>query len=247
MEIIVFMIALIATTLGSLAGLGGGIIIKPILDMFDMNVLLVGILSSFTILSMAIVSSVKHLHARRVKKNVLYIAIGASLGGLIGNLLLVKMATDPLRLKETQSLSLVILLVIILILIRLKKYLRTFNVTSRTVIVSVGLLLGVISAFLGIGGGPLNMIVLYVLFGLNTKDAAASSVFIIMFAQAMKIFFVDTSFELGFLYYMIPGGVVGGFIGAYYNKKISEKVVSYIFNSMIVTMILVNIYNLVQL
>ena len=245
MGIILFIIALLATTLGSLAGLGGGIIIKPILDMFNMNVLLVGILSSLTVLSMAMVSSIKHIHAKRVSLKILYLAIGALFGGFIGNYLLLNMSKDPIGLQTIQSTALVVVLVLILILMRLKKYLKKFHVHNKVIIVGVGLLLGIVSSFLGIGGGPLNMIVLYVMFGLDAKDSAASSVFIIMFAQVTKLFFLDAAFDLSYLYFMIPGGIMGGFVGAFYNKKVSDKDVTIIFNTMIVAMILVNLYNLI--
>ncbi len=243
MEIILFLIALFATTLGSLAGLGGGIIIKPILDLLHMDVLTVGMLSSLTVLSMAVVSSAKHLHAKRVGMRILYLGIGASVGGFIGNFLLLGMATDPIYLQKLQSAALAVILAVILILMRLKSKIKPMHITSRTTSIIVGLLLGIISSFLGIGGGPLNVIVLFLMFGLNAKDAAASSVFIIMFAQVTKLFFITGDFDVSYLYYMIPGGVIGGFLGAFYNKRISERAVTITFNVMIFMMILLNLYN----
>ena len=87
MKFIYLLIALIATTLGSMAGLGGGVIIKPILDFLgDYNLSTISVLSSFTVFSMAIVSIFKQIHYKfniELRKTVL-IGLGSILGGLIG-------------------------------------------------------------------------------------------------------------------------------------------------------------------
>ncbi|WP_062320313.1 hypothetical protein [Halolactibacillus sp. JCM 19043] len=60
MAVLYFLVALVATLLGSLAGLGGGVIIKPILDLLgDFDLATISILSSVTVLSMAVVSMFK--------------------------------------------------------------------------------------------------------------------------------------------------------------------------------------------
>lgn len=243
MAFILFFIALLATTLGSLIGLGGGIIIKPLLDLFNMDVLVVGTLSSLTVLSMSMVSSAKHIYAKRINMRVLYLAMGAMIGGLVGNLVLQVLSTDPIFLRRFQSMSLAIVLIIILILMQLKKFMKPISIENKVIIAIVGLVLGVISSFLGIGGGPLNMIFLYLLFGLDAKDSAASSVFIIMFSQATKLLFIAPEVNWTYLMFMIPGGVVGGYLGAVYNKRVSNKAVTLIFNVVIVGMILLNLYN----
>lgn len=243
MEWILFLIALFATTLGSLVGLGGGIIIKPLLDLSNMSVLAVGSLSSLTVLAMSMVSSAKHIYAKRINLRVLYLAVGAMIGGIIGNITLKWLAADPVFLKELQSISLAIVLALILVMMRVKNYMNPVSLQNKIGIVFVGLILGVISSFLGIGGGPLNMIILYLLFGLNAKDSAASSVFIIMFSQATKLFFIAEDIEWSYLMFMIPGGIIGGYLGAFYNTKVSDRVVTIVFNVMIFAMILLNLYN----
>ncbi len=243
MGFILFLIALFATVLGSLVGLGGGIIIKPLLDLFNMDVLVVGTLSSLTVLAMSIVSSAKHIYARRINIRTFNLAIGAMIGGVVGNLLLEQLATDPIFLQQLQSISLAIILIIILILMQLKKFMKPTSLQNKFMIGLVGFLLGNISSFLGIGGGPLNMIVLYLLFDLDTKDSAASSVFIIMFAQLTKLLFIAPEVNFTHLMWMIPGGVIGGYVGAMYNKRVSNRTVTIVFNIVILAMILINLYN----
>ena len=53
--IIYFILALLATTVGSLTGMGGGVIIKPLMDVFGgYDVQTIGVISSITVFTMAI-------------------------------------------------------------------------------------------------------------------------------------------------------------------------------------------------
>ena len=55
---------------------------------------------------------------------------------------------------------------------------------NAAVCVVIGFILGVMSSFLGIGGGPINLVVLYFFFSMTTKTAAQNSLYIILFSQA---------------------------------------------------------------
>ncbi|HBG5346526.1 TPA: hypothetical protein KQG29_003979 [Clostridioides difficile] len=58
MNVILFSIAIFATIIGAITGIGGGVIIKPVLDLiwvFDITT--ISVLSSFTVLLMSIVSA----------------------------------------------------------------------------------------------------------------------------------------------------------------------------------------------
>ncbi|HLQ75126.1 MAG TPA: sulfite exporter TauE/SafE family protein, partial [Alloiococcus sp.] len=55
--LIYFAVGLIATIFGALAGLGGGVIIKPVLDLLgDYDVGTISVLSAATVFSMSVVS-----------------------------------------------------------------------------------------------------------------------------------------------------------------------------------------------
>ena len=56
---IYFIITLFATTICSMTGMGGGVIIKPIMDVVgNFNVQTIGVIASITVFSMALVSVV---------------------------------------------------------------------------------------------------------------------------------------------------------------------------------------------
>jgi len=85
--LIYFVVALLATLIGATAGMGGGVIIKPILDLLgDYDIITISVFSSITVLSMAIVSTVKHIKkGLKISDTMIYTTIGAVLGGAFGS------------------------------------------------------------------------------------------------------------------------------------------------------------------
>lgn len=91
MIIICFLIAIIATTIGASSGIGGGVIIKPVLESFNMfDLKTVTLLSSITIFSMSVVSLIKQIKMKDPInfKTTVTIALGSTLGGVLGEKLL---------------------------------------------------------------------------------------------------------------------------------------------------------------
>mgnify|MGYP002564376294 CR=1 FL=1 len=81
--ILYFLIAIGATTVGSLTGMGGGVIIKPLMDvMHHFDVETIGVLSSITVFSMSAVSIGKQMLAKT--QIPFQIAIPLSLGSVAG-------------------------------------------------------------------------------------------------------------------------------------------------------------------
>ncbi len=88
--IIYFILAFFATTVGSLTGMGGGLIIKPLMDMLgDFDVQTISIISSITVLTMAVVSVIKQIKSKTEFpfKTAIPLAAGSVLGGFIGAVL----------------------------------------------------------------------------------------------------------------------------------------------------------------
>lgn len=117
------------------------------------------------------------------------------------------------------------------------------------VCVVIGLVLGMMSAFLGIGGGPINLVVLFYFFSMDTKTAAENSLYIIFFSQmASLISSIATKtvpdFSVGVLALMVCGGILGGMAGRKVNRKLTEKAVDRLFIGLMVLMIVINIYNI---
>ena len=114
------------------------------------------------------------------------------------------------------------------------------------------MLLGFFSSLLGIGGGPINVSLLMLMFAMPIKDATIYSICIIFFSQLSKISTIAFStgfsqYNLGMLLYIIPAAIIGGTVGAKASKILSEEKVTILFQSVITLVLLINVYNGIKL
>ncbi|WP_440897602.1 sulfite exporter TauE/SafE family protein [Amphibacillus sp. Q70] len=258
MVILYFLIGLFATVLGSIAGLGGGVIIKPLLDFLGhYDVGTISVLSAAAVFSMATVSMLKaRMMKIKLDKTIsLLIAIGSIMGGILGKGIF-NYLVNTLDIADVvsvfQSAVLALLMIAILILTRQFDKVPHVVIQNKVGIIGVGTLLGLLSAFLGIGGGPLNVIILGLLFSMAPKEASFNSIFIIFFSQLSSLILtgLDTGFavyDLSVLGYMIVGGVMGGWIGTSFSKFISDQQVRTIFSITIFIILLINVNNIFSL
>ena len=111
-----------------------------------------------------------------------------------------------------------------------KDSIHTHRVTNLFLCLIIGFILGCISSFLGIGGGPINLVVLYFFFTMGTKEAAQNSLYIILFSQGTStlrsLFTTNLSpISIFLLAGMVICGILGGIFGRKINKKITEAMV----------------------
>lgn len=249
--LIYFVIILFATFIGSSAGIGGGVIIKPTLDALNMSdINTIAFISSCSVFTMAIYSSIKQT---RGMKNfnftmILLIGIGSILGGIVGNKMFLYFLDnyDENIVKAGQSLVLSLLLIVVL-LNSIYKF-KTFKVENKFITFLIGLALGTVSSFLGIGGGPINVAVFLVLFSCDIKTAAIYSLVTIIFTQASSLTTTYFSggfkrFDLELLFFAIPAALIGAFVGTKFNKKVSDETVNKLFRLATLGVIILNIYN----
>ncbi|WP_394863714.1 TSUP family transporter, partial [Paraclostridium bifermentans] len=254
MQIIYFLVALFSTILGSSAGLGGGIIIKPVLDSLgDYALPTINLLSSSTIFIMSIVTVFYQLKKKDKinPKNIIVVATGSVVGGIIGQKLMSFILSKDINIdliNNIQSIIIIILLISVFLYMRNKDNIKSYKINNILAIGLLGLFLGAISAFLGIGGGPINVAAFTILFSMTANEAARNSILVIFFSQGSKIISIAvttgfSSYNLDMLPYMLVGGVLGGIIGYKINKAASEKSIIKIFNSVTLSIILLNLYN----
>ncbi|MFV0395746.1 MAG: sulfite exporter TauE/SafE family protein [Coprobacillaceae bacterium] len=251
MILIYSIVIFIATFLGALAGLGGGVIIKPVLDLINYHSLTnISFLSTVAVTSMAIISLIKQRNNRKNMnlKVLAIIAFASMLGGIIGNILFdYCLAIFPeTAVRNIQAVLLNGLLVFVIISVY--KHL-TWKVNGVMSYIIIGLLLGTFSSFLGIGGGPINVAVFTIFLGMDVKKATLYSIATILFSQLSKLGTIALttgfqSFDIEPLLYVIPTALLGGVFGSYYNQKLSNKQVANIF---IVTMLIIICMNCIIL
>lgn len=248
-------VSLCASVVGAICGIGGGVIIKPVLDIFGWaSVSSISFLSGCTVLSMSFYSVCKSIasHEKSVElKTGTALAIGAAVGGVVGKLLFLSVSSffeNQNSVGGVQAACLGVITIGTLFYTLYKSKINTYNVTSIFLCVIIGLLLGIMSSFLGIGGGPINLVVLYFFFSMNTKVAASNSLYIILFSQATSLIFTVVTkkvpeFSLNTLLLMVAGGICGGIIGRGVNKKIKSATVEKLFIGLMCVIIFICCYN----
>ena len=257
-QLLYFLIAIGATTAGSLTGMGGGVIIKPVLDLLHLeSVSTISFLSVCTVLSMSCYSVGRTMLAgeRRVSLATgTPLAIGAAVGGLLGSQLFAAvkaMFANPNAVGSIQAVCLALMTAGTLLYTVNKARIPTHRVESRLACAVIGLLLGCMSSFLGIGGGPINLVVLYFFFSMDTKTAAANSLYIIFFGQLFSLFTALAArtvppFRPSVLGLMVAGGIGGGIIGRMLNKKMDNRLVERLFIALMAVIIAISLFNSVR-
>ena len=129
-----------------------------------------------------------------------------------------------------------------------KARIPTRRVQNFAVCVVIGLALGAMSSFLGIGGGPINLVVLYYFFSMDTKTAAANSLYIILFSQICNLLTTLFNgsvppFRWPVLVLMAAGGIGGGIIGRKLNRRMGNQAVERLFIGLMAVIICISLFN----
>lgn len=252
-----FFICLVASTVGSVVGAGGGVIIKPVFDMIDiLPVSNVSFCSGCTALAMSVCSLLRG-RKNGVKLKVrtsTVLAIGAVCGGLLGTHIFQQVGNgfgSEQLLGASQSLTLAAITIGVLLVVCIKDKLPPTRVKNLVGTAVIGILLGVVSSFLGIGGGPYNIAVLFFFFSMDAKQATKNSLYIIVFAQLSSIITTAISnsipsFEWMHLSFMILGGVTSAFIGSAISSRINNRGVEKVLKVLMLVIIAINCYNAIK-
>lgn len=259
MEYIVFVgISFFASVIGCICGIGGGVLIKPVMDAFQLYpVSTVSFMSGCIVLSMTAYSVLKSVvsHDSKIEKGVsTWLGSGAALGGIAGKQIFEAVraaASDPNAVGAVQSVALLLVTVATVVFTLNKSRMKTRNVHTPVPCAIIGLSLGLISAFLGIGGGPLNLVVLYYFASMDTKTAAQNSLYIILLSQLASLIYSiigGTVPELPVLLFimMVLCGILGGVVGRRINKRINAGTVNRLFISLMFVIMLICCYNFTQ-
>jgi uncharacterized membrane protein YfcA len=106
-----------------------------------------------------------------------------------------------------------------------------------------------VSTFLGIGGGPLNLAALNYFLEMNLKVASLYSLYIILFSQAagfllMLIMGTTPAFSWTVMTCAVAGGIGGGLLGRWMSRRIQEKGLLYLYTGVLIFVFVVAGVNL---
>ena len=254
-QMVFLIVSLGASVIGAICGIGGGIIIKPVLDVFGLaSVSTVSFLSSCTVLSMSCYSVGKamwHGEQEISVRTSTPLAIGAAIGGVIGQrafTLIKGLFSQPNTVGAVQAVCLFVITLGTLVYSLKKESIAAHHVTSPILCTAIGLALGIMSSFLGIGGGPINLVVLRHFFSMKTKTAAQNSLYIILFSQLANMFTLILSatvpaFSWLSLGLMVAGGLGGGMIGRKLHEIMNSHTIDHLFIGLMIVIMLICIWN----
>ncbi len=258
MYILFCMVTLFACVLGTICGMGGGVIIKPVLDAAHvMSVSSVNFISGIVVIGMTIWSIGK---AVLKKESVLqiditaYLAISAAIGGLLGKNLFQIVAAcfeNPDTAAGIQGICLFLATLATLIYTLNKGRIQSKQVSSVFHRVLIGFVLGVFGAFLGIGGGPFNVAVLCYFFSMPTKVATQNSLLIILFSQMASTAKAAISqgianVPIGLLIIMVVVGICGSEIGRQLNKRMENQHATWCLEGAMILIMGISLWNIYQ-
>ncbi len=252
-------LTLLATFLGAVTGMGGGVIIKPVLDLEgSYDAATIGILASVTVLAMSAMACIRQgkLKAESISlPGMVMLGLGSAGGGTLGQLIFERFRqslSSDAAVKILQNSLLLALMAGIFVYMLFRERITGLGLKHYLFYLAVGVFLGLTASFLGIGGGPVNVAVLMLLFSLDIKSAAFGSIVTILFSQVFKLgsVLLTTGFgayDLSALPYMVAAALAGAYLGSLLKKKLSENSVARLFNAMQIGIAVICVFNIVKL
>ena len=213
-----------AGILGSMIGLGGGVIVVPVLTFLGFSPTAAASNSLFAALSNAIASTISYSKQKRIEYS-----IGWKLGllSIPGTILGAIISTDaaPHIFKILFGLVLVASAVYIFLRGRIKSGDTKLSPLMIVFAVGASFFAGIISSFFGIGGGIIFVPLMVVGMGMAMKRAAPTSQMILLFASLSGVITHSLLGHPDFLQagFLAIGSFIGGLVGARLSIQIKER------------------------
>lgn len=242
----IFIIAFVASFIAGLTGLGGGLVVKPMLNSILKLTSTIGVfVSKFITTSIVFSMATKSVLFYQQQKTKIDYKLGFLLtfGIFIGVYIIGK--TNPVPFAIEAFLQGILCLVIFLTVFFRDKYPKFKFRNNKLVVILVGIFIGVISTFFGIGGGGLKVAAFVMFFSMTVKEAAIYSFLTSVITEPAKIILygkeiadLDQSLlalKLTSLLTIIAiiGSVLGASIGVRIQKRSSEKFVAHAFSAVV--------------
>lgn len=254
--ICILVIVFFGAFIGGITGLGGGMIIKPMLgSILGMASTTIGLyISKF--ISTSVVFSMSLKSARISIKNgfvfqkrvFLNLAIGLILGSL-----LVEVVSKELSVG-VEILTQGLLYTVVFFSVLLRNYYPHFKMQNSVILtIVVGMAIGFISAFFGIGGGAIKIPFFIICFSMSMKEAAVFSFLAALVTEPLKLIQYGTHIlEFGGEYLVfaiiigiicIPVAILGAILGLSIQNRSTDNFVANCFNIVIVYFAITSIYS----
>jgi len=225
----------IAGVLGSMIGLGGGIIVVPVLTFFGFPPTLAASSSLFAAFSNAVASTFSYSRQKRIDYS-----LGLKFGLLCipGTVLGAYISSDVTPGVFKMLFGIVLVFSAIYIFLRKKIETKEKNMTKQMIVfaIAASFFAGVLSSFFGIGGGIIFVPLMVVGIGMTMKKAAPTSQFILLFASLSGIITHSVLGHPDFLQagLLSLGAFAGGIVGARLSLDVKERYLQILVSSIII-------------
>jgi len=213
-----------AGLLGSIIGLGGGIIIVPVLTFFGFSPALAASNSIFAVFSNAIASSISYAKQRRIEYSLgLKLGLLSIPGTVIGALVSSEITPSLFKILF----ALILISASVYIFSKRKIEPKRYNISKQIMIlaISASFVAGIMSGLFGVGGGIIFVPLMVIAMGLSMKNAAPTSQFILLFASCSALVTHTILGHPDFYQALLlsAGAFVGGIVGARLSLEIKEN------------------------
>lgn len=213
-----------AGVLGSMIGLGGGIIVVPVLTFLGFPPTVAASNSLFAALSNAVASTISYSKQKRIE-----ISLGLKLGllSIPGTVLGAIISTDVAPEIFKILFGFVLIASASYIFLRKKIESNEKRLSKQIMIFAIGasFFAGIISAFFGIGGGIIFVPLMVVGMGMVMKRAAPTSQLILLFSSLSGVIVHSLLGHPDFTQagFLAIGSFAGGLVGARLSIDIKER------------------------
>jgi uncharacterized membrane protein YfcA len=210
-----------AGTLGSMLGVGGGIIMVPALTFLNVPPTQAASTSLIAVMSTSISSTIEYSRQKRINYRLgLEIAACAIPGGILGAVLSEYLAQNTFKLYFG-----ILLIVTGLYILYRNSVLKDRHVKKRSLILQIAVFAasfgaGIISSLFGVGGGIIFVPAMLLVLGLTMHKAAPTSQLTLMMTAIAGVFTHSALGHPDYLHALVLS--TGAFVGAQIGARLSR-------------------------
>ncbi len=223
-----------AGVLGSMIGLGGGIVIVPMLSFLGFPPTAAASNSLFATLSNAIASSISYSRQKRIQYSTsLKFGLLSIPGTILGAV--VSTSVSPDIFKMLFGFVLIASAAYIFLRKKIQSKEKTLSIQMMIFAIGASFFAGIISSFFGIGGGIVFVPLMVVGMGMTMKRAAPTSQLILLFASLSGVIVHSILGHPDFAQagFLAIGSFIGGLVGARLSLDIKERYLQIIISAVI--------------
>jgi uncharacterized membrane protein YfcA len=239
-------ISLIAGIIGSLVGIGGGIIISPFLSYLNYSPSQISSTSLMSVFSTSLSSTIFYYHKKLISNKMgLILSISSIPGTFFGVVISNLISISDFKFYFAFVLIFTSLYLIVKLKSKINENLQPTHIVNNKkrkyylklcILVFLAFLAGILSSCFGIGGGIIFVPSLIMLYKFNMNNAAATSQFALLFTSfaglIIYVIYGYPNYFIGFI--LVIGSLIGGSIGSKISTKINSNTLQKIFSLVLI-------------